>query len=61
MKKDKVVTFLVLLWLVYGIFNLDLTNLWDLSVNWISFTGFIVFIVYLIYSLKKAAREKELQ
>ncbi|KUF42989.1 hypothetical protein HX017_04455 [Myroides marinus] len=53
---EKVVTFIVLLALVSGIYNLDMEHLWSIQHNWMSYIGFLVFIVYLVYSLKKAAR-----
>ncbi|WP_267740119.1 hypothetical protein [Myroides injenensis] len=59
MKLEKIATFIVLLWLVYGIFTLDSSNLWSIQVNWFSFLGFLVFVIYLIYSLKKAARQQD--
>lgn len=59
MKLEKIITFIVLLWLVYGIFTLDSSNLWSIQTNWLSFLGFIVFIIYLIYSLKKAAKQQD--
>ncbi len=54
--KEKIINFFVLLWLVYGIFNLDSDNLWSIKANWFSFAGFLVFLLYLAYSLKKAAK-----
>lgn len=59
MKLEKIATFIVLLWLVYGIFTLDSSNLWSIQANWFSFLGFLVFVIYLIYSLKKAARQQD--
>lgn len=56
---EKGATFIVLLWLVYGIFNLNSENLWSIQDNWFSFLGFIAFIVYLAYSLKKAAKQQD--
>lgn len=53
---EKIITFLVLLGLVSGIYNLDMDNLWSIQHNWLSYIGFIIFIAYLIYSVKKAAK-----
>ncbi|MEK6494971.1 hypothetical protein [Myroides odoratimimus] len=53
---EKIITFLVLLGLVSGIYNLDMDNLWSIQHNWLSYIGFIIFIIYLVYSVKKAAR-----
>lgn len=61
MKYQKIITYIVLTGLVYGIFNLDTTNIWSLQTNWVSFLGFFVFFVYLIYSLKQAAKKQDLQ
>ncbi|TDS65037.1 hypothetical protein [Myroides indicus] len=55
-KIEKIITFIVLLWLVYGIFNLDSSDLWSIEKNWFPFLGFLVFIIYLIYSIQKAAK-----
>lgn len=60
MKKEKILTYIVLLWLLFGIGRLNTTNLWSWD-NWFSFLGLIVFLVYLAYSLKKAASEKKNQ
>ncbi|MGL4585013.1 MAG: hypothetical protein ACRCVU_18770 [Flavobacterium sp.] len=56
---EKAVTFIVLLGLVAGIYNLDTAHLWSISHNWMSYIGFLIFIVYLVYSLKKAARQQD--
>ncbi|MDM1397870.1 hypothetical protein HX049_11845 [Myroides odoratimimus] len=53
---EKIITFLVLLGLVSGIYNLDMDNLWSIQHNWLSYIGFIIFIAYLVYSIKKAAK-----
>ncbi|AJA70210.1 hypothetical protein HX045_13355 [Myroides odoratimimus] len=53
---EKIITFLVLLGLVSGIYNLDMDNLWSIQHNWLSYIGFIIFIAYLVYSVKKAAK-----
>ncbi|AJH14792.1 hypothetical protein [Myroides profundi] len=52
---EKIITFLVLLGLVSGIYNLDMDNLWSIQHNWLSYIGFIIFIAYLIYSVKKSS------
>ncbi len=56
---EKVITYLVLFLLVFGIFNFDVQNLWSLDANWLSFIGFIIFFIYLIYSLKRAAKKQD--
>ncbi|MTG97451.1 MULTISPECIES: hypothetical protein [Myroides] len=59
MKIEKIITFLVLLVFVYGIYSLDASNLWSVQINWFSHLSFIIFAVYLVYSLKKAARQQD--
>lgn len=56
--KEKIITYIVLLGLVYGIFNFNTDYMWSLSINGFSYITFVIFIAYLIYSLKKAAREQ---
>ncbi|MCS4240017.1 hypothetical protein M2306_000951 [Myroides gitamensis] len=58
---EKITTYLVLLLLVYGIYQLDIDQLWSIQVNWFSFLAFLVFFCYLIFSLKKAAKQQDLQ
>ncbi|QQU04999.1 hypothetical protein [Myroides odoratus] len=60
-KIEKITTYLVLLLLVYGIYQLDIDQLWSIQVNWFSFLAFLVFFCYLIFSLKKAAKQQDLQ
>lgn len=60
-KIEKVITFIVLLWLVYGIYNLDSENLWSIKANWFSFAGFIVFLAYLVYSIRKEAKSNPIR
>ncbi|WP_255555096.1 hypothetical protein [Flavobacterium sp. NKUCC04_CG] len=55
---NKIITFIVLLWFVYGIFNFDSAQPYS-KTNIISYLGLAVFIVYLIYSLKKASRDQK--
>ncbi|EHQ40888.1 hypothetical protein [Myroides odoratus] len=60
-KIEKITTYLVLLLLVYGIYQLDIDQLWSIQVNWFSFLAFLVFFCYLIFSLKKAAKQQDLE
>ncbi|MGQ8869858.1 hypothetical protein [Myroides sp. TSA_177.3] len=60
-KIEKITTYLVLLLLVYGIYQLDIDQLWSIQVNWFSFLAFLIFFCYLIFSLKKAAKQQDLQ
>ncbi|WP_158963370.1 hypothetical protein [Myroides fluvii] len=60
-KFEKITTYLVLLLLVYGIYQLNIDQLWSIQVNWFSFLAFLIFICYLIFSLKKAAKQQDLQ
>lgn len=60
MKYQKIVTYMVLTGLVYGIFNFDSDHMWSLQVNWVSYLGFAIFLIYLIYSLKQAAKKQDL-
>lgn len=60
-KIEKTTTYLVLLLLVYGIYQLDIDQLWSIQVNWFSFLAFLVFFCYLIFSLKKAAKQQDLE
>lgn len=57
--KEKIITYVILLGLVYGIFNFDLERKWSLEANWFSFIAFAIFIAYLIYSLKEAAKKQD--
>lgn len=57
--KEKIITYAVLLGLVYGIFNFDSENLGSIKINGFSYLTFAIFIAYLVYSLKKAAKEKK--
>lgn len=61
MKYQKIITYIVLTFLVYGIFNFDTTDMWSLQANWLSFIGFIIFIIYLAISLKIAAKKQDLE
>ncbi|MHC5353822.1 hypothetical protein ACYSNX_06530 [Myroides sp. LJL115] len=61
MKFQKIITYIVLTILVYGIFNFDTTDMWSLQANWLSFIGFFIFIVYLGISLKIAAKKQDLE
>ncbi|MHC5201688.1 hypothetical protein [Myroides sp. LJL119] len=61
MKFQKILTYIVLTGLVYGIFNFDVSNMWSLQANWLSFLGFIIFLIYLAYSLKQAAKKQDFQ
>lgn len=60
-KFEKLATYLVLFLLVYGIYQLDIENLWSLEINWFSFLSFVIFLCYLIFSLKKAAKKQDQQ
>ncbi len=60
-KFEKLATYLVLFLLVYGIYQLDIENLWSLEINWFSFLAFLIFLCYLIFSLKKAAKKQDQQ
>ncbi|MEC4114594.1 hypothetical protein [Myroides pelagicus] len=59
MKLEKIITFIVLLLFVYGIYNLDAANLWSIRINWFSHLSFILFAAYLVYSVKKAAKQQD--
>ncbi len=58
MKFQKVITYIVLTALIYGIFNYDTSDMWSLQANWLSFVGFLIFIVYLAYSLREASKKQ---
>jgi|GEM_PF-2061021 len=60
-KFEKITTYLVLFLLVYGIYQLDIEHLWSLQVNWFSFLAFFIFLSYLIFSLKKAAKQQDME
>jgi len=55
---QKIITFLVLLWFLFGITKLDTTNLWSIN-NSFSFIGFAVFIIYFIYSINNAIKKND--
>ncbi|MGS4344420.1 hypothetical protein ACKUSY_02230 [Myroides odoratus] len=60
-KFEKITTYLVLFLLVYGIYQLDVEHLWSVQVNWFSFLAFFIFLCYLVFSLKKAAKQQDLE
>ncbi|MBB1138210.1 hypothetical protein [Myroides sp. WP-1] len=60
-KFEKITTYLVLFLLVYGIYQLDMEHLWSIEINWFSFLAFAIFLCYLVFSLKKAAKQQDLQ
>lgn len=60
-KIEKITTYLVLLLLVYGIYQLDIEHLWSIQVNWFSFLAFFIFLCYLVFSVKKAAKLQDQQ
>lgn len=57
--KEKIITYVILLGLVYGIFNFDIERKWSLEANWFSYITFAVFIAYLVHSLKEAAKKQD--
>lgn len=57
--KEKIITYVILLGLVYGIFNFDIERKWSLEANWFSYITFAVFIAYLVHSLKEAATKQD--